>query len=156
MEKVLSTITDCYGEETPAVALIQEGGLLRLWELTCFSSNWHNLGNCRCVSHAPSEESPISTEEVIQRFGKEALDGFESPGAEQLVFDAFGIEITELETFLRVSYALGNNPLPVLRDKGAAVVFAEDPDLLYFPDEESGAVIFIVNSHGEISVRVIE
>ena len=155
MEKVIRTIENQYGDEIPAAILIQEGGKLRLWEINCYSSLHLNLGNCYCENHLPSDDEPISTEEVIARFGKEALDGFEAPGEEQLVFDAFGVELDELETYLRVSYALNVNPLPALRDKGAIVIFSEEPDLIHLHDEESGDIIFIVNSRGEISVKEV-
>lgn len=82
-EKVLHTITDCYGEETPTAVLIQEEGLLRLWEINCYSSINYNLGSCCCVSHDAATERPISTDEVIDRFGAKALDGFEAPSREQ-------------------------------------------------------------------------
>ena len=59
-----------------------------------------------------------------------------------------------LETYLKVSYRLGINPLPALRDaSGQAIVFSHDPDRLIFPEEEPGTIVFIVNSRGEISVR---
>lgn len=156
MEKILTTTTDCYGEDTPIAVLKQEGGMLRLWEVNCLSSQDHGLGNCRCVNHAATSEVPISTNEIIQRFGVEALDGFEEPGREQIIFDAFGIEAQELETYIKVSYELGLNPLPALRNiTDNPIVFSEEPNLLHFPDEEPGTVIFIVNSRGEISVREV-
>jgi len=155
MEKVLRTIKDNYGEEIPVVVLSQRGGLFRLWEIICFSSQNYDLGNCRCVNHDAAEETPVSTSEVISRFGKEALDGFESPGREQVVFDAFGVEIEELETCLRLAYRFGFNPLPALRkDTGQRIVFGEEPDRLVSLDKEPGT-IFIVNSDGEIAVRVV-
>lgn len=153
MEKILRLLTDCRGNETAAAILTQEGGLLRLWEVNCYSSKDLGLGNCQCVNHPASIETPVSTEEVIARFGIDALDGFEAPEEEQLTFDAFGIEINELETFLRVSYMLGVNPLPTLRDKGANVVFAETTEGLVITGAEPGEVVFVVNSRGEISVR---
>jgi len=157
MEKVLHTITDCYGEETPTAVLIQEDGLLRLWEINCYSSINYNLGSCYCVSHDAASERPVSTNEVIQRFGSDALDGFESPGREQVVFDAFGVEVGELEKYLEISYFLGTNPLPVLRKKtNAPVVFAEEPERLTFPEEEPGTTIFVVNGRGEISAVTVE
>lgn len=152
-QKILSTTMDCYGEKIPT-AVIQKNGMLYIWEVNCFSSQNYNLGNCRCVNHDAATERPISTAEVIQRFGVRSLDGFEKPGREQLVFDAFGIEVHEMETFLRVSYMLGINPLPALRDKGAAVVFSETAEGIAFPDAEPG-IVFIVNSRGEISVREV-
>ena len=153
-QKILSTTMDCYGEETPTAVLIQKEGLLYLWEVMCLSSKAHNLGNCECINHEATVEDPISTADVIQRFGIEALDGFEAPGREQLIFDAFGVEAAELETYLRLSYNFGSNPLPGLRDAtGNRIVFGEDPDLLVFPEEEPGTKIFVVNSRGEISVR---
>ena len=154
-QKILSTTMDCYGEETPTVILIQKEGMLYLWEVMCLSSKAHNLGNCNCVNHPATVEDPISTADVIQRFGAEALDGFEKPGREQLVFDTFGVEAEELETHIRVSFAMNLNPLPALRAKGNVVVFAKDPDLLCFPDEKPGTIIWFVNSRGEISVRVV-
>ena len=157
MEKVLRTIKDNYGEEIPVVVLSQRGGLFRLWEIICFSSQNYDLGNCRCVNHDAAEETPVSTSEVISRFGKEALDGFESPGREQVVFDAFGVEVGELEKYLEISYFLGTNPLPVLRKKtNAPVVFAEEPERLTFPEEEPGTTIFVVNGRGDISVVTVE
>jgi len=157
MEKVISTIENQYGDVIPSSVLFQEDGLLRLWEINCLSSLYNNLGNCHCENHLPSWEEPISTEEVIRRFGKEALDGFDAPGTEQKVFDAFGVEINELETFLRLSYRFGTNPLPVLRKKtNAPVVFAEEPERLTFPEEEPGTTIFVVNGRGEISVVTVE
>lgn len=155
MEKILSTITDCRGNETPVAILSQIGGQLYLWEINCLSSSAHGLGNCLCANHQPTTETPVSTAEVISRFGVEALDGFEEPGVEQLVFDTFGVEIDELETFLRVSYSLGANPLPVLRKKTKApVVFSENSELLTFPEEEPGTTIFVINSHGYLSVKI--
>ena len=157
MEKVLHTITDCYGEETPTAVLIQEDGLLRLWEINCYSSINYNLGSCYCVSHDAASERPVSTNEVIQRFGSDALDGFDEPSEAQIIFDAFGIEINELETYLKVSYRIGANPLPALRKRTEIpVVFGEEPDLLIFPEEKPGTKVFIVNSHGEISVVTVE
>ena len=154
MEKVIRTIENQYGNEIPAAVLIQREGLLYLWEINCYSSLHHGLGNCHCVNHPVSVEDPISTEEVVARFGIEALDGFEAPGREQLVYDAFGVEAGELEKYLEISYFLGTNPLPVLRKKTKApVVFAEEPERLTFPEEEPGTKIFVVNSRGEISVR---
>ena len=154
MERVLNTITNCHGNEIPAAILIQEDGMLRLWEINCYSSQFHGLGNCLCINHHPSEEYPISTDEVIARFGIEALDGFEAPSREQLVFDAFGVEVHELETYFKVSYQIGINPLPEMRRSyNLPIVFGEDPDRLVFPEEEPGTIIFIVNSRGEIAVR---
>ena len=70
------------------------------------------------------------------------------------MFDAFGIEKDELETYLRVAYRLGSNPLPALRRVyDLPIVFGEDPDMLIFPEEKPGTKIFIVNSRGEIAVR---
>ena len=156
-QKILSTTTDCYGEQTPVAVLTQTGGLFRLWEVNCMSSMAHNLGNCLCVNHPPSVEDPISTEEVVTRFGAKALDGFEAPSDAQRIFDAFGIEAEELETALRVAYQIGANPLPALRKfTGRPIVFSENPDLLAFPEEEPGTIIFVVNSHGEISVVTVE
>ena len=156
MEKVVRMIENQYGDEIPAAILIQEDGLLRLWEINCLSALHYGLGNCHCENHLPSDDYPISTEEVVDRFGIEALDGFEAPGPEQLCFDAFGIEIDEMENYLRISYELGLNPLPALRNKfDANIVFAENPELLVFPDSEPGAIVFIVNSRGEISVKAV-
>jgi len=157
MEKVLNTTMDCHGEDIPAAVLYQEDGLLRLWEINCFSALHHGLGNCHCVNHPPSVEDPISTNEVIQRFGSDALDGFEAPGLEQHVFNAFGVELYELETFLRVSYMLNVNPLPSLRRVTEfPVVFSENTEGLTFPEEEPGTLVFVVNSHGEISMIEVE
>jgi len=157
MEKVISTIENLYGEEIPETILFQKNGQLYLWEINCLSSLDYNLGHCNCVNHFPSWEEPISTEQVIARFGKEALDGFEAPSDAQLVFDAFGIEAKELETALRVAYQIGANPLPALRKiTGRPIVFSENPDLLAFPEAEPGTVIFVVNSRGEISVVTVE
>ena len=156
MKKVLRTTLDCYGNETPTAVLIQENGLLRLWEVVCFSSKFHNLGNCLCVNHPATTETHISTDEVIARFGKEALDGFEKPGEEQLIFDAFGIESNELETFLRVSYTLGSNPLLALRSKfSATVAVSETTDGIAITGAEPGDIVFIINSRGEISVKEV-
>ena len=152
-EKVVNTVVDCCGNEIPSAILYQEGGLLYLWEIACLSSSAHNLGNCQCINHNATEEVPVSTQYVIERFGSEALDGFEAPGTEQAVFDAFGIEVEELETFIRISYQLGVNPLPALRKKTAIpIVFLDgsfDPSCL---DEEE--VVFIVNSRGDISAEI--
>ena len=154
MEKVLGTVENQYGDEIPATVLFQEGGLLRLWEINCFSALHLGLGNCLCENHVPSEDYPVSTSDVIQQFGAEALDGFEKPGREQLIFDTFGVEAEELETALRVAYQIGANPLPALRKfTGRPIVFSENPDLLVFPEEEPGTLVFVVNSRGEISVR---
>ena len=156
MEKILNTTLDCYGNQTPVAILSQRGGLFRLWEVNCMSSLAHNLGNCLCVNHPASIETPVSTAEVIQQFGEEALDGFDTQNDEQLVFDAFGIEINELETYLKVSYHFNINPLPGLRERtDAEIVFGEDPDLLVFPDLLPGTVVFIVNSRGEIAVKKV-
>ena len=89
MEKILNTTTDCYGEKIPTAAVIQKNGMLYIWEVNCLSSQNYNLGNCRCVNHDAATERPISTAEVIQRFGVRSLDGFEKPGREQIIFDAF-------------------------------------------------------------------
>ena len=156
-QRVLETVKDCYGEETPVAVLYEEGGLLYMWELVCHSSKAHNLGNCRCINHSATVEYPISTDEVISRFGVVALDGFGVPGWEQEVFDAFGVEVNELESFLRLSYRFGLDPLPSLRNAtGQRIVFGddfgEDPDRLAFPEEEPGT-IFLVNSDGKISWR---
>lgn len=154
MEKILDTLTNCYGEETPTAVLIQEDGLLRLWEVVCLSSQGHGLGNCRCVNHDATVEMPISTDEVIRRFGAEALDGFEAPGYHQIIFDTFGVEAHELETFLRVSYMFGENPLPILRNlTDCRVVFSDNQGSLVLPDEESGNNIFVINSQGDIFVN---
>jgi len=76
---------------------------------------------------------------------------FDAPGTEQKVIDAFGVEINELETFLRVSYMLNVNPLPILRRVTEfPVVFSENTVGLTFPEKEPGT--FVVNSHGEISM----
>ena len=152
-QRILLT-TDSFGNEIPEAILISKGGLLHLWKVECYSSQDLGLGNCRCVNHPMAIETPISTSEVVSRFGKEALDGFEEPGREQLIFDAFGVEADELETYLKVSYMLGINPLPAMRKlTGSPIVFSEDPNLLVFPDEDPGTLIFIVNSRGKISVR---
>ena len=156
MEKVLSSMENQYGDEIPAVVLFQEGGMLRLWEINCYSALHYGLGNCLCENHPPSVEDLISTDEVVRRFGAEALDGFDEPSEAQIIFDAFGIEINELEAYLRVSYRIGANPLPALRKAyDLPIVFGEDPDLLVFPNAEPG-IIFIVNSRGEISVREVD
>ena len=157
MEKVLNTTMDCHGEETPSAVLHQEGGQFYLWEINCFSALHHNLGNCHCINHPASIETPVSTAEVVERFGIEALDGFDTENDEQSVFDAFGIEINELETYIKVSYRIGANPLPALRKRTEIpVIFGEEPDLLIFPEEWAGTKVFIVNSHGEISVVTVE
>lgn len=157
MKKILVTQTNLYGDEIPVAELYQEGGLLRLWEINCFSALHYGLGNCLCENHLPSTETPISTADVIQRFGAEALDGFNEPGDVQLVFDAFGIEKDELETYLRVSYTLGINPLPAMRKlTDSPIIFSEEPGRLVFPDEEPGTIIFAVNSRGEIFVVTVE
>ena len=157
MEKVLATTVNCYGEKVSTAVLYQENGLFRLWEINCYSARSQGLGHCNCVNHPIAIEYPISTHEIINQFGKEALDGFNEPGDAQLVFDAFGIEKDELETFCRISYKIGANPLPALRAfSGQQIVFGEDPDLLVFPDAELGTVIFVVNSRGEISVVTVE
>jgi hypothetical protein len=151
MEKVISTIENLYGEEIPETILFQKNGQLYLWEITCYSSLDYNLGHCQCVNHFPSDERPVSTQYVIEQFGKEALDGFEAPGLEQHVFNAFGVGLYELETFLRVSYMLNVNPLPSLRRVTEfPVVFLENTEGLTFPEKEPGT--FVVNSHGEISM----
>ena len=157
MEKVISTIENQYGDEIPSVVLYQEDGLLRLWEINCLSSLYNNLGNCHCENHLPSWDYPVSTNDVIQRFGSDALDGFEAPSDAQRIFDAFGIEAEELETALRVAYQIGANPLPALRNiTDNPIVFSEEPNLLHFPDEEPGTTIFVVNGRGEISVVTVE
>ena len=155
MEKVLNTITNLSGEEIPSVVLFQEDGLLRLWEINCLSALHYGLGNCYCENHLPSDDYPISTEEVVRRFGKEALDGFGDPGYRQKVFDAFGIEAHELETFCRIAYRLGFNPLPVLRSvTECEVVYSENPENLTFTsDKKPNDIIFIVNSQGKIFVN---
>ena len=38
MEKVVRMIENQYGDEIPASILIQEGGMLRLWEINCLSN----------------------------------------------------------------------------------------------------------------------
>ena len=157
MEKVLNTMENQYGENIPTAVLFQEDGLLRLWEINCFSALHYGLGNCHCVNHPVSIYYPVSTNDVIQRFGSDALDGFDTENDEQSVFDAFGIEINELETYLKVSYRIGANPLPALRKlTEIPVVFGEEPDLLIFPEEKPGTKVFIVNSHGKISVVTVE
>ena len=155
MEKIVNTVTNCYGEEIPSAVLYQEGGMLYLWEIACLSSSAHNLGNCNCINHPPTVENPISTNEVVRQFGSDVLEGFEEPGVEQLVFDEFGIEIDELETYLKVSYRLGSNPLPFLRKKTThPVIFLDGSvNLEAFEGEK---VIFIVNSRGEISVEATQ
>ena len=157
MEKVISTIENQYGDEIPSVVLYQEDGLLRLWEINCLSALHYGLGNCYCENHLPSWDYPVSTNDVIQRFGSDALDGFEAPSDAQRIFDAFGIEAEELETALRVAYQIGANPLPALRKfTGRPIVFSENPDLLAFPEAEPGTTIFVVNSQGEISLKYTE
>ena len=157
MEKVIRTIENQYGDEIPAAILIQEGGKLRLWEINCLSALHYGLGNCYCENHLPSWDYPVSTNDVIQRFGSDALDGFEAPSDAQRIFDAFGIEAEELETALRVAYQIGANPLPALRKfTGRPIVFSENPDLLAFPEAEPGTTIFVVNSQGEISLKYTE
>ena len=154
MKKVLNTITNLYGDEIPSAVLYQEGGLFRLWEINCLSALHYGLGNCHCVNHPVSNFSPISTNEIINQFGTEALDGFEAPSDAQIIFDAFGIEAHELETALRVAYQIGANPLPALRKHyNVPIVFSENPDLLAFPEAEPGTLVFVVNSRGEIAVR---
>lgn len=152
-EKVVNTVIDQYGNETPSAVLYQEGGQLYLWEINCWSSQTHNLGNCQCVSHPPTTDDPVSTSEVIQRFGAEALEGFEQPGTEQLVYNEFGVELQELETYLRISYHMGQNPLPFLRKKTTHPVVFLDGNLNFeaFKGEE---VVFVVNSRGEISAEI--
>ena len=157
MKKVLATTVNGYGEKVSTAILYQEGGLFRLWEVNCWSAVDLGLGNCLCNNHPMAIEYPISTAEVIARFGAEALDGFNEPGESQLIFDAFGIEADELETYLRVSYKIGSNPLPALRKAyDLPIVFSENPDLLVFPEEEPGTLIFVVNGRGEISVVTVE
>lgn len=153
MEKVLNTTVDCRGNEIPTAILYQEGGQLYLWEVNCWSSAAHNLGNCQCVSHPPTTETPISTSEVISQFGEEALDGFELHTTEQIIFDTFGIEVEELETFIKTSYRLNANPLPILRKKTSIpIVFLDGSlDMSCFEEEE---VVFVVNSRGEISAEI--
>jgi len=157
MDKILRTTINGYGEKIPTAVLFQEDGLLRLWEINCLSALHYGLGNCYCENHLPSEDYPVSTADVVERFGIEALDGFDTENDEQSVFDAFGIEINELETYLKVSYRIGANPLPALRKlTEIPVVFGEEPDLLIFPEEKPGTKVFIVNSHGKISVVTVE
>lgn len=154
MKKVLNTTINGYGEKVSTAVLYQENGLFRLWEVNCISSIDLGLGNCHCVNHPMAIEYPISTHEIINQFGKEALDGFNEPGDTQLVFDAFGIEKDELETFCRIFYKIGGNPLPALRKHyNVPIVFSENPDLLAFPEAEPGTLVFVVNSRGEIAVR---
>ena len=154
MRKVLSSMENQYGEKVSTAILYQENGMFRLWEVNCWSAKDLGLGNCLCVNHPMGVEDPISTTEIISRFGKEALDGFNEPGDAQLVFDAFGIEKDELETFCRISYKLGGNPLPALRKHyNVPIVFSENHDLLAFPEAEPGTLVFVVNSRGEIAVR---
>ena len=127
MEKVISTIKNQYGDEIPAAILYQENGMLHLWEVNCLSALHYGLGNCLCENHPPSVEDLISTDEVVRRFGAEALDGFDEPSEAQIIFDAFGIEINELEAYLRVSYRIGANPLPALRKAyDLPIVFGEE------------------------------
>jgi hypothetical protein len=154
MDKILRTTINGYGEIIPTAVLFKEGGLLHLWEVNCWSANDLGLGTCLCNNHPMAIEYPISTAEVIENFGANALDGFGEPNEAQIIFDAFGIEAHELEAYLRVSYRLGVNPLPALRKHyNVPIVFGEDPDLLIFPEEEPGTTVFIINSRGEISVR---
>ena len=158
MEKVISTIENQYGDEIPSVVLYQEeDGRFSLWEINCLSALHYGLGNCHCINHPASIETPVSTTEVVERFGPEALDGFDPPSDAQRIFDAFGIEAEELETALRVAYQIGANPLPALRNiTDNPIVFSEEPNLLHFPDEEPGTTIFVVNGRGEISVREVD
>jgi hypothetical protein len=155
MKKIIRRTKDSYGNETPTAVLIQENGLLRLWEVVCLSSQFHNLGNCQCVNHSATEEVPVTTQEVVRRFGAEALDGFGKSGYEQKVFDAFGIEAHELETFCRISYRLGLNPIPILRSVTKCEVdYSENPENLTFTsDKKPNDIIFIVNSQGRIFVN---
>jgi len=156
-QKTLSTLTNLYGDVIPSAVLYQEEGRFSLWEINCLSALHYGLGNCHCVNHLPSWEEPVTTNDVIQRFGSDALDGFDAPSDAQRIFDAFGIEAEELETALRVAYQIGANPLPALRKfTGRPIVFSEKPDLLAFPEAEPGTVIFVVNSRGEISVVTVE
>ncbi len=157
MDKILRTTINGYGENVPTAVLFQESGLLYLWEVNCWSANDLGLGTCLCNNHPMGTETPISTSEVIRQFGAEALDGFGEPNEAQIIFDAFGIEAHELESYLRVSYRLGVNPLPALRKAyDLPIVFGEDPDRLIFPEEEPGTIIFVINSRGEISVVTVE
>ena len=151
-EKVVNTVIDQYGNETPSAVLYQEGGQLYLWEINCWSSSTHNLGNCQCVSHPPTVDDPVSTQYVIEQFGKEALDGFELHTTEQIIFDTFGIEIDELETFIKTAYRLDMNPLPFLRKKtNHPIVFLDGSIDMSALEEE---VVFVVNSRGEISAEI--
>ena len=157
MKKVLKTTVNGYGENIPTAVLFREGNLLHLWEVNCWSANDLGLGTCLCNNHPMAIEYPISTAEVIENFGANALDGFDEPSEAQIIFDAFGIEKDELETFLRISYMINLNPLPALRKRTEAeIAFGEDPDLLVFPDLLPGTVVFIINSRGEISVVTVE
>ena len=156
MEKTLRTIKDRDGHAMRDRVLIQEDGMLFLFEVSCHRSRLFNLGNCKCVNHPSATVTPVSTGEVIRRFGAEALDGFEEPGREQIIFNAFGVEAAVLEKVLRIAYSFGVNPLPTFRTLfGNRIVFGEDLDSIVFPEEEPGKVIFIVNSRGEISVREV-
>jgi hypothetical protein len=158
MKKVLNTMENQYGDNIPSVVLYQEeDGRFSLWEINCLSALHYGLGNCHCINHPASIETPVSTTEVVERFGPEALDGFDPPSDAQRIFDAFGIEAEELETALRVAYQIGANPLPALRNiTDNPIVFSEEPNLLHFPDEEPGTTIFVVNGRGEISVVTVE
>ena len=154
MEKVLSTTINGYGEKISTAVLFNKGGLLHLWEVNCWGAKDLGLGNCLCNNHPMATETPVCTAEIIRRFGANALDGFDEPGESQLIFDAFCVEVHELETYLRVSYWIGANPLPALRKAyDLPIVFSENPELLTFPEEEPGTKIFVINSCGEISVR---
>lgn len=155
MKKILNSITNGYGNKVSTAVLFEEGGVIRLWEVACYSSQALGLGNCQCVNHPMATETPLSTAEVIRRFGEDALDGFGKPGYHQKVFDTFGVEAHELETFCRISYRLGINPLPVLRSvTECQVVYSENPENLTFTsDEKPNDIIFIVNSQGEIFVN---
>jgi len=154
MEKVLNTITNLSGDEIPSAVLFQEDGLLRLWEINCLSALHYGLGNCYCENHLPSDDYPISTDEVIRQFGVEALEGFEEPGFEQIIFNAFGVEAHELETFIRVSYTFGDNPLPVLRHvTDCPIVFSETTECIDFGKDHG--TVFIINSRGEIFVKEV-
>ena len=157
MEKVLNSITNGYGDKVSTAVLFEEGGVIRLWEVACYSSQALGLGNCQCINHPMATETPLSTAECVRRFGEDALDGFGKPGYHQKVFDTFGVEAHELETFLRIAYYFNTNPLPALRRfSEQPIVFGEDPDMLTFPEEEPGTTIFVVNGRGEISVVTVE
>ena len=52
------------------------------------------------------------------------------------MLNSVGVKIEELEAYLRVSYRLGVNPLPPIRDTGTLVALANDVVTLIFPNAE--------------------